>query len=80
MCVDRCHKSSPGPGAAPVAGRAAAAVDLCDGCPQKLWIRWSVIAQKMRARAVPDAKEHGNSSNGGTLRKPTEETQAMAIL
>ena len=44
MCVDRCHKSSPGHGAAPVAGRAAAAVDLCDGCAQKLWIRWSVIA------------------------------------
>ena len=71
MCVDRCHKKSPSHGAAPVARRAAAAVDLCDGCARKLWIQRSVIAhscKKLRARAVPDAKVHGNSSNGGTLK------------
>ena len=57
--------------AAPVAGRAAAAVDLCDGCAQKLWIRWSVIAHAckncVRVLCRTQKKEHGS-------------TQAMTVL
>ena len=87
MCLDRCYKSSPGHGAAPVAGRAAAAaaVDLCDGCAQKLWIRWSVIAhackncvrvlclsrwtRKYKQWRYSEKTNRRNTSNDDTLRE-----------